>query len=771
MPIYLATWTVFLLLFLINFAFAADTTDPTTPTGLTIYNLKDITFSIKWTKSTDDVAVNYYHIDIATGPQFYGNQMVDGWNNKWQSAGYPQLSVPDLEPNTTYYVRVWATDAAGNASPKTATVSAKTLPPIPRDLYVKSVEYNVMNQMTRIEYGNRDITTNTYDALTFRLMRILTVNKAAVKIQDLSYTYDSGGNILSIADAITGINQSFKYDELNRLTSSSGGRYGAKTYQYDQIGNIVAKDGRTYFYAEGGAGPHAVTHLSDGSSFTYDKNGNMATQQKGADLQVFQYDVEDRLVKVAKNGQTSATYDYDDHGGRITKQVGTTISVFVGQMYEQTALVKTKVVFLSGLKVVSIVGDQILYTHSDHLGGAHVVSNEAGQVREITEYDPYGALARQDRYGTPEETAKWYFAGHRLDPETSLIYMGARYYNPALGRFLTPDSTVSNPAVPSTLNRYTYANNNPVNLLDPGGQSFWKSVKSWFKQTVGIAIMVLSTMIGQPWIGAIVASAVSTAVNGGTFANFAVGVGIGFAAGWAGGFGGGLLGNTLGLSRSGAGMAVLRGAAAGSVAGAGSAAIFKGDVAMGALMGAGVGAATSSMVWKVNDTGAQAFIDKIEWDSAVGPEQKAHITEAFRAFGQDPTGAHEMSRFMASGKSFNFTNKTDQGLLANVTNNTMKIKDIDIGSFRRGEHGVDRSQYGWDNVVAHEFHHLAALHDLPDMNYGEVMAHWRSNPNHPIYDPQNIAYSENPYNRWNGISGVAFQNGSPVPAKQWSIPY
>jgi RHS repeat-associated protein len=60
------------------------------------------------------------------------------------------------------------------------------------------------------------------------------------------------------------------------------------------------------------------------------------------------------------------------------------------------------------------------------------------------------------------------FTGQRLD-NTGLYYYGARYYDPALGRFISPDTVVQNPSNPQTLNRYSYCLNNPLIYTDPTG--------------------------------------------------------------------------------------------------------------------------------------------------------------------------------------------------------------------------------------------------------------------------------------------------------------
>lgn len=61
------------------------------------------------------------------------------------------------------------------------------------------------------------------------------------------------------------------------------------------------------------------------------------------------------------------------------------------------------------------------------------------------------------------------FTGERVDDETGLPLLGARYYDPSVGRFLSPDSVVADIRRPQTLNRSAYASNNPVNRIDPSG--------------------------------------------------------------------------------------------------------------------------------------------------------------------------------------------------------------------------------------------------------------------------------------------------------------
>jgi hypothetical protein len=104
-------------------------------------------------------------------------------------------------------------------------------------------------------------------------------------VQNPGYTYDKLGNPLSRADANTDVSESFTYDGLNRLTTSSVNISPtplSKTFSYDPIGNLLSKsDVGAYTYAAPGQPlPHAVMSVSGStvsSTFTYDADGNQTS--------------------------------------------------------------------------------------------------------------------------------------------------------------------------------------------------------------------------------------------------------------------------------------------------------------------------------------------------------------------------------------------------------------------------------------------------------------------------------------------------------------
>lgn len=85
---------------------------------------------------------------------------------------------------------------------------------------------------------------------------------------------------------------------------------------------------------------------------------------------------------------------------------------------------------------------------------------------------------------------RYKFTGKERDTETGLDLMGARYYNNAMGRFMTTDPLGGPPEDPQTLNKYSYVRNNPLRYTDPTGMDLWlqgcgKNSSTWRNSFVG----------------------------------------------------------------------------------------------------------------------------------------------------------------------------------------------------------------------------------------------------------------------------------------------
>ena len=101
---------------------------------------------------------------------------------------------------------------------------------------------------------------------------------------------------------------------------------------------------------------------------------------------------------------------------------------------------------------------------SDIVDSTSATRNESGEVTQAR-YTPFG----EARGTQPQLPTDHTYTGQIEDRTTGLGFYNARYYDPAIGRFVSPDTIIPDPGDGQDFNRYTYVRNNPINLNDPTG--------------------------------------------------------------------------------------------------------------------------------------------------------------------------------------------------------------------------------------------------------------------------------------------------------------
>jgi RHS repeat-associated protein len=107
---------------------------------------------------------------------------------------------------------------------------------------------------------------------------------------------------------------------------------------------------------------------------------------------------------------------------------------------------------------------QVTYVYTDPQGTPLAEADAQGNIIATYDYTPYGSQA----LGTPPNGPG--YTGHVNDPDTGLVYMQARYYDPLTQRFLSTDPIDPTPGNHFNFNRYAYASNNPIVNTDPDGR-------------------------------------------------------------------------------------------------------------------------------------------------------------------------------------------------------------------------------------------------------------------------------------------------------------
>ncbi len=293
------------------------------------------------------------------------------------------------------------------------------------------------------------------------------------------YEYDTRERVKTVTEP-DGRRTEYKYDAFGnrieeRILNIKGTEVqpGAKLYGTYTYGYIVNSNrlGRTLFNG---------TLLE---IFNYDAAGRIVRREHTVNgVTTYSYDDRGMLVGVTKPGYT-ISYTYDALGTRKTKTVnGATTRYISASIF---GLQRTLVEADSSMNILATYvhgGGEILkeepsvidrsqdlyYLTDGMLGSVRYSVDLNGKIQSTASYDTFGQR-HTEQMGSIAGNGHYGYTGEMVEPETGLVFLRVRYYDPALGRFISVDPFLGRLSQPVTQNRYIYVQNNPLVATDPSG--------------------------------------------------------------------------------------------------------------------------------------------------------------------------------------------------------------------------------------------------------------------------------------------------------------
>jgi RHS repeat-associated protein len=359
--------------------------------------------------------------------------------------------------------------------------------------------YDALNRLTSVTDCYGKTVSYGYDKNGNRTSITYPGNKA------VRYLYDAANRLKSVTDWLNNTT-TYYYNADGNLTNSVNPNGTATIYQYDPANRLVALTNTdnssiisSYQYTLDAVGNHSQVNQTEQlptipvvgqSAYAYDNDNKMTNsegQAQGFDANgnmisinptnLLAYDYENRLTQMDFDDATN-TFQYDGAGNRMAASRSGVVSRYVLDRNSPLAQVLAETdssgnviyYYIYGLGLVSRIdaGGNAQFYHYDSRGSTITMTDASGKITEAYAYDPFGRPIN----GQLSDNRFRYLGRHGvMDEENGLLYIRARYYSTKRGRFITKDPTTGKDGDSQSLNRYIYALNNPVRLIDISGLS------------------------------------------------------------------------------------------------------------------------------------------------------------------------------------------------------------------------------------------------------------------------------------------------------------
>ena len=356
----------------------------------------------------------------------------------------------------------------------------------------------------------------------------------------LKYSYDKMGNISAIFKNGTLIVK-YTYDKLNRIIREDN-RTLEKTwvFAYDNNGNIITKKETEFTLKENTEDCVFTEHLYeyDGDELVYYDGKTCCYMAKTGKPSIYKnnnvYWSGENILQYGNN-----KFTYDACGRRLTKNNLVYTYDGNGKLIRQSNGLEF---FYDHTGVAGMKYNDATYIYrKDVQGNIIALLDSNGRIVVKYAYDAWGNHTVYDANGNINTDENFIgninpfrYRSYYYDTETKLYFLKTRYYDPEVGRFISPDSIeYLDPETINGLNLYAYCNNNPISNVDPNGNKWWRWLLGAVIIIAAVALSVvtagvaapISAALGGGMLGAIAGGAIAGAI-GGAITSFGIGVAV-----------------------------------------------------------------------------------------------------------------------------------------------------------------------------------------------------------------------------------------------------
>jgi len=386
--------------------------------------------------------------------------------------------------------------------------------------------YDVLNRLTRaneikLEYDAEDRITNTLSAqiafgAAYDAGGRLTAATYSNALFTVHYEYDSRDHLTRVSDTLTGASIRFSYDDAGRLLHAERSNGAHSVYNYDAAGRVTRIREGGFIdlqYSLDAAGQ--VTRLNlkaplDPASlavpareafaydaarqianpgYLYDPRGRMIQSPRRTNTfdgasrlirtagAVLAYNGLDDVIRRTENGSdTQYHYNYALGTGPIVAE----------QNAANGPLARCYVWSPGGrlLYAIDPAARAPAFYHFDRVGSTLALTDEGGAVSDSYAYAPYGRML--GHAGNSQQPFT-FIGRHGVRQEGADFYqMRARYYDAAVGSFVSPDPLPPRLEDLHSLNPYQYVSGDPLRAVDPEGRdrTVWFFGHAWIEVDV-----------------------------------------------------------------------------------------------------------------------------------------------------------------------------------------------------------------------------------------------------------------------------------------------